>query len=174
VSANKPTSQNAMLKNDVPISFNRIIWYASKVVRKSKKMMWVHKASAPIKVELITQTSTTRPTLKSEPCVASKILLSKHTNEKANPWSYDRIWSSRRQSRGQKFASGDRDHWRPHHWFPIFNAPIYGQGDLYLALFTCLPWSWYNPWTHYDESLHFAWTVSKSYTCDRPSWPYQN
>jgi hypothetical protein len=52
--------------------------------------MWVPKGSAPIKIELITQRSTSRPTLKSEPQVASKILLCKHINEKADPWSYDR------------------------------------------------------------------------------------
>jgi hypothetical protein len=51
---------------------------------------------------------------------------------------------------------------------------MYEQGDLYLGIFTCLTWSWYSPWMHYDESLHSAWTVLKSYTCDRPSWPYQN
>jgi hypothetical protein len=63
-------------------------------------MMWVPKGSAPIKAELITRTSTARPALKLEPHMASKILLSKHTNEKVDLWSYDRTWSSQRQSRG--------------------------------------------------------------------------
>jgi hypothetical protein len=61
-------------------------------------------------VELIIRTSTTRPTLKSEPHVTSKILLSKHMNEKVDPWSYDRTWSSQRQSQGQKVVSGHQDH----------------------------------------------------------------
>jgi hypothetical protein len=57
-------------------------------------MMWVRKGTAPIKAELITSTSTTRPTLKLEPHMSSKLVLSKHTNKKIDPWSHDRTWSS--------------------------------------------------------------------------------
>jgi hypothetical protein len=48
--------------------------------------MWVSKGSTPIKAELITQMSTARPTLESEPHMTSKVLLSKHTNKKTDPW----------------------------------------------------------------------------------------
>jgi hypothetical protein len=82
VSANKPTGPNAKLKDDVPTSFNRITWPANKAVGRKKKMMWVPKGSTPIKAELITQISTARPTLKSEPHMTSKVLLSKHTNKR--------------------------------------------------------------------------------------------
>jgi hypothetical protein len=92
VAANKLTGQNTKPKGDVPISFNRFIQHDSKVIGKSKKMMWVPKGSAPIKTKLITLTLTNRPTLKSEPHVTFKILLSKHMNEKVDPWSYDRTW----------------------------------------------------------------------------------
>jgi hypothetical protein len=84
VSAKASTGQNAKPKDDVPTSFSRITWHASKVIGKSKKMMWVPKGSTPIKAELITQTSTARTTLKSEPHMTSKVLLSKHTNKKAD------------------------------------------------------------------------------------------
>jgi hypothetical protein len=94
VSANKPTSLNAKSKDDVPTSFNRITRHASKVIGRRKKMMWVPKGSTPIKAELITHTSTARPTLKSEPHMTFKVLLFKHTNKKADPWSHDRAWSS--------------------------------------------------------------------------------
>jgi hypothetical protein len=73
--------------------------------------MWAPKCNTPIKAELITQTSIARPTLKLEPHMASKVLLSNHTNKKVDPCSYDRTWSSRRQPRGQKIASGYQDHW---------------------------------------------------------------
>jgi hypothetical protein len=69
---------------------------------------------------------------------------------------------------------GHQDHWRTHHQDPSSNAPLYEQGDSYPSMFTCLPWSWYSPWTHYYEYLHSVWTVPKSYTCDWPSWMYQN
>jgi hypothetical protein len=118
VSVNKPAGQNAKPKDDVPTSFNRIIRRASKVVGKSKKMMLVPKDSTPIKVKLITQMSTATTTLKLEPHMTSKVLLSKHTNNKVDPWSHDRTWSFRRQSRGQKIASGHQDRWRPHRQFP--------------------------------------------------------
>jgi hypothetical protein len=85
VSTNKPTDQNAKPKDDVPTSFDRITRHASKVVGISKKMIWVPKGSTPIKVELVTQTSTTRTKLKSEPNMTSKVLLSKHTNKKVDP-----------------------------------------------------------------------------------------
>jgi hypothetical protein len=98
VSANKPTSQNAKPKDDVPTLFNRITRHASKAVGKCKKMMWVPKGSTPITAELITRTSTAWPALKSEPHITSKVLLFKHTNKKADLWSHDRTWSSRRQS----------------------------------------------------------------------------
>jgi hypothetical protein len=137
-------------------------------------MIWVPKASTPIKAELITRTSTVRSTLKSEPHMISKVLLSKHTNKKVNPWGHDQVWSSQRQPRGQKIASRHPDHWRPRHQFPSFNTPMYGHGDSHPAMFTCLPWSWYSPWMHYDESLHPASTVLKSYTCDQLSWLYQS
>jgi hypothetical protein len=74
VTANEPTGQNAKPKDDVPTSFNRITRHASKVVGKSKKMIWVPKDSTPIKIELITRTSTARTTLKSEPHMTSKVL----------------------------------------------------------------------------------------------------
>jgi hypothetical protein len=48
VVANKPTGQHAKAKGDVPILFNRITQHASKVVGKSKKMMWVPKGSTPL------------------------------------------------------------------------------------------------------------------------------
>jgi hypothetical protein len=85
VPASKPIDQNTKSKDDVSTSFDKIGRHASKAVGKSKKMMWVSKGSTPIKAELITQTSTTRPTLKSEPHMTSKVLLSKHTNKKADP-----------------------------------------------------------------------------------------
>jgi hypothetical protein len=44
--------------------------------------MWVPKDNISIKVELITRTSTARPTLKSEPYMTSKVPLSKHTNKR--------------------------------------------------------------------------------------------
>jgi hypothetical protein len=56
VIASKPTSQNTKPKDDVPTSFNKISRHASKVIGKSKNMIWVPKGSTPIKVELITQT----------------------------------------------------------------------------------------------------------------------
>jgi hypothetical protein len=96
VSANKPTDPNAMTKDNVPTSFNRITRHASKVVGRRKKMMWIQKGSTPIEAELITQTAAARPTLKSESHMTSKVLLSKHTNKKADPYSHDRTWSSRR------------------------------------------------------------------------------
>jgi hypothetical protein len=136
--------------------------------------MWVPKGSTPIKAEFITLTSALRTTLKSEPQMKSKVLLSKHTNKKTDPWNYDRTWSSRRQPRGQKIASGLQNHWRPHHQFPSFNAPMCGQWDSHPGMFTCFPWFGYSPWMHYDESLYFSWTIPKSYTCDRPSWSYQS
>jgi hypothetical protein len=46
-------------------------------------MMCVPKGSIPNKAELITQTSTARPALKSEPHMAYKTLLSKHTNKRS-------------------------------------------------------------------------------------------
>jgi hypothetical protein len=97
VSANKPTGQNAKPQDNVLTSFNRITRHASKVIDKRKKMMWVPKGSTPIKAELITRTSTDKTTLKSQPHMTSKVLLSKHTNKKADPWSHDRAWSSSRQ-----------------------------------------------------------------------------
>jgi hypothetical protein len=100
MSANKPTGQNAKPKDDVPTSFNRITRHASKAVGKSKKMMWVPKGSTLIKAKVITRTSTTRTTLKSEPHMTSKVLLSKHMNKKVNPWGHDRTWSSKRQPQG--------------------------------------------------------------------------
>jgi hypothetical protein len=84
VSANKSTGENAKPKDDVPTSFDRITRHASKVVGKSKKMIWVPKGSTPIKAELITRTSTAMTTLKSEPHMTFKVLLSKHTNKKAD------------------------------------------------------------------------------------------
>jgi hypothetical protein len=85
VSTNKPTDPNAKPKDDVPTSFNRITRHASKVIGRMKKMMWVPKGSTPIEVDLITRTSAARPTLKSESHMISKVLLSKHTNKKADP-----------------------------------------------------------------------------------------
>jgi hypothetical protein len=154
VEVSKLTGQNTKPKDDVPTSFNRINQHASKVISKSKKMMWVPKGSTPIKVELITRTSTARLTLKSEPHMTSKVLLSKHTNKKVDHWDHDQTWSSRRQPRSHRIASGHQDHWRPHHQFPSFNAPMYRQGDSHLAVFTCFPWFGYSPWIHYDESLY--------------------
>jgi hypothetical protein len=100
VAVSKLTGQNTKPKNDIPTSFNRIKEHANKAIGKSKKMMWVPKGGTPIKAELITRTSTTRTILKSEPHMTSKVLLSKHTNKKADPWSHDRTWSSRRQPWG--------------------------------------------------------------------------
>jgi hypothetical protein len=97
VSANKPTDPNAKPKDDAPTLFNRITRHASKVIGRRKKKMWVSKGITPFKAELITQTSTARPTLKLEPYMRSKVLLSKHTNKKADPWSHEWTWSSRRQ-----------------------------------------------------------------------------
>jgi hypothetical protein len=90
--------QNTKPKDDVSTLFNRINRHASKAIGKSKKMMWVPKGSTQIKAELITRTATARPTLKSEPHMASKVLLSKHTNKKVDPWGHNRTWSSQRQS----------------------------------------------------------------------------
>jgi hypothetical protein len=90
VSDNKSTGPNAKPKDDVPISFNRITQHASKAIGRRKKMMWVPKCNTLINADLITQTSTARPTLKSEPHMTSKVLLSKYTNKKVNPWSHDR------------------------------------------------------------------------------------
>jgi hypothetical protein len=97
VAGSKLTGQNTKPKDDVPTSSNRINRHASKAIGKSKKVMWVPKGSAPIKAKLITRTSTTRTTLKSEPHRTSKVFLSKHMNKKADPWSRDRTWSSQRQ-----------------------------------------------------------------------------
>jgi hypothetical protein len=107
VSANKATDPNAKPKDDVPTSFNRIIRHASKVIGRRKKM-WVPKGSTPFKDELITRTSTARPTLKLEPHMTSKVLLSKHTNKKADPWRADWTWSSRRQPQGHMIPSDIR------------------------------------------------------------------
>jgi hypothetical protein len=96
VEASKPTSQNTKSKDDVPTLFDKISRQASEAIGKSKKMILVPKGSTPIKAELITRTSTARPTMKSEPHMTSKVLLSKHTNKKADPWGHDRTWSSRR------------------------------------------------------------------------------
>jgi hypothetical protein len=145
VSANKLTDLNAKPKDDVPTSFNRITRHASKVIGKRKKMIWVPKDSTLIEAELITQTSAARPTLKSESCMTSKVLLSKHTNKMADPCNHDRTWSSRRQSRGQKIASVHQDHGRPHHQFLSFNVAMYGQGDSHPGLFTYFPWFEYSP-----------------------------
>jgi hypothetical protein len=97
VAVSKLTGQNTKTKDDVPILFNRINRHASKAIGKSKKMMWAPKGSTPIKAKLITRTSTARTTLKLEPHMTSKVLLSKHTNKKVDPWSHDWTWSSRRQ-----------------------------------------------------------------------------
>jgi hypothetical protein len=96
VAASEPTSQNTKPKDDVPTSFDKINRHASKAIGKSKKMIWVPKYNTPIKADLITQTSTTRPTLKSEPYITFKVLMSKHMNKKADPWSYDQTWSFQR------------------------------------------------------------------------------
>jgi hypothetical protein len=136
VAASKPTNQNTKPRDDVPTSFDKISRHGCKAVGKSKKMIWVPKGSTPIKAELITQTSTARPTLKLEPRMTSKVLLSEHTNKKADPWGHDRTWSSQRQSQGQKIANGHQDHWRPHHRFPLFNMPMFGQGDSHPGMFT--------------------------------------
>jgi hypothetical protein len=156
VLASRPTGKNAKSKDDVPTSFNRITRHASKVVGKRKKIMLVPKGSTPNKAELITRTSTTMTTLKSELHMTSKVLLSKHTNKKVDPWSHNRTWSSRRQTWGQKIASGHQDHWRAHHQFPSFNVPMYGEGDSHPSMFTCFPWFGYSLWMHYDESLYSA------------------
>jgi hypothetical protein len=71
VVVSKLIGQNNKPKDDVPTLFNRINRHASKAVGKSKKMIWVPKGNTPIKAELITQTSTTRTTLKSEPHMTS-------------------------------------------------------------------------------------------------------
>jgi hypothetical protein len=97
VSANVPTDQNAKPKDDVLTSFSMITQHASKAIGKSKKMTWVPKGSIPIKAELITWTSIAGTTLKSESHMTSKLLLSKHTNKKVDPWGHDRTWSSYRQ-----------------------------------------------------------------------------
>jgi hypothetical protein len=94
VESSKLTDQNTKPKDDVLTSFNRIIPHISRAVGKSNKRMWVPKGTASIKAELITRTSTARPTVKSEPHLASKILLSKHTKKKVDPRSYDQTWSS--------------------------------------------------------------------------------
>jgi hypothetical protein len=94
LSANKPTGQNAKPKDDVPMSFNRIVRHASKAVDKSKKAMWVPKGSTLIKAKVITWTSTARTTLKLEPHMTSKVLMFKHMNKKVNPWGHDRTLSS--------------------------------------------------------------------------------
>jgi hypothetical protein len=109
VAVSKLTGQNTKPKDDVPTSFNRINRHASKAIGKSK-MMWIPKGSTPIKVELIIRTSTARTTLISKPHMTSKVLLSKHTNKKVDPWSHDRTWSSRRQSQCQKIATRHQDH----------------------------------------------------------------
>jgi hypothetical protein len=121
-----------------------------------KKMMWVPKGSTPNKAELITRISTARTTLKSEPHMTFKVLLSKHTNKKADPWSHDRTWSSQRKPRGWKIVSGYRDHWWPHHQFSLFNAPMYGQGDSHPGMCTCFSWFGYSPLMHYDEFFIFC------------------
>jgi hypothetical protein len=106
VAVSKPTGQNTKPNDDVPTSFNRINQHASKVIGKSKKMMWVSKGNTPIKTKLITQTLIVRTTLKSEPHMTSKVFMSKYTNKKTDPWSHGRTWNSRRQLWGQKIASG--------------------------------------------------------------------
>jgi hypothetical protein len=111
VSANKPNGPNAKPKDDIPTSFNRITRHAGKVVGRRKKMVWVPKGNTLIKAEIITQTSIPTHTLKSESHMTFKVLMSKHTNKKADPCSRDQIWSSRRQPRGQKIASGHQNHW---------------------------------------------------------------
>jgi hypothetical protein len=60
VVASKRTSQNTKPKDDVPTLFDKISQHASKVVGKSKKMMWVPKGSTPIKAKLITRASIAR------------------------------------------------------------------------------------------------------------------
>jgi hypothetical protein len=90
VLASKPIGQNTKPKDDVPTSFDKISRHVSKAVGKSKKMMWVPKGSTPIKAELITRTSTARPTLKPESHMTSKVLLYKYMNKKTDPWSHDR------------------------------------------------------------------------------------
>jgi hypothetical protein len=97
VSGNNSTGPNVEPKDDVPTTFNRITGHASKAVGKRKKVMWVPKGSTPNKAELITWTSTVRTTLKSKPHITSKVLLSKHTIKKVDPWSNDRTWSSQRK-----------------------------------------------------------------------------
>jgi hypothetical protein len=71
VVVSKLIGQNNKPKDDVPTLFNRINRHASKAVGKSKKMIWVPKGNTLIKAELITQTSTARTTLKSEPHMTS-------------------------------------------------------------------------------------------------------
>jgi hypothetical protein len=82
VAASKPTSQNTKPKDDIPTSFDKINRHVSKVIGKSKTMIWVPKGTTPIKAKLITQTSIARSTLKSESHIKSKVLLSKHMNKK--------------------------------------------------------------------------------------------
>jgi hypothetical protein len=110
VVASKPTGQSSELKDNVPTSFNKISRHSIKAIGRRKKMVWVPKGSAPIKAELITRTSTTRPTLKSEPHMTSKLLLSKHTNKKANPWGHNWAWSYNRHPRDRRIASEHQDH----------------------------------------------------------------
>jgi hypothetical protein len=95
VAVSKLTGQNTKPKDDVSTSF-RINRHASKAIGKSKKMMWVPKVSTPIKVELITQTSTARTILKSKSHMTSKVLLSKHTNKNVDPWGHNQTWSFHR------------------------------------------------------------------------------
>jgi hypothetical protein len=94
VLANKPSDPNAKPKDCVPTTFNRITRHTGKVIGRRKKMMWVPKGSTPIEAELITRTSAAWLTLKSELHMTSKVLLSKHTNKKANLYSHDQTWSS--------------------------------------------------------------------------------
>jgi hypothetical protein len=129
--------------------------------------MWVPKGSTPIKIELITRISTARPTLKSKRHMTSKVVLFKHTNKKADPWSHDRTWSSRRQPQGQKIISGHLDHWRSHNQFPSFNTLMYGQGDSHPGMLSCSPWFWYSPWLPNYESLYYSWAFPKLYVFDQ-------
>jgi hypothetical protein len=88
------TSQDIKPKDGIPTSSTRITQHASRALVKSKKMIWIPKGGIPNKAELIAWASTARPTLKSDPHMASKMLLAKHTNKMSDPWSYDRTWSS--------------------------------------------------------------------------------
>jgi hypothetical protein len=83
VSANRPIGPNAKQKDDVPTSFSRITRHASKAEGIRNKMICVPKGSTLIEAELITQTSAATPTLKLEPHMTSKVLLSKHTNKRS-------------------------------------------------------------------------------------------